>query len=311
MLRKSQISLTLATAGLVALAGCNSSSSGDGTGSLSLGISDGPVHDANKVCIAFTGVELKPKDGPSFVIDTGLQNINLLDFQGANAAPFVFSEPVDAGEYVWLRLLVNAARGGTGGTGNDTSTSNCQGDASYLATADGRVYNLYIPSGAQTGLKLINEIVVPNGGSADFTADIDLMQSLVEPMGLEPDLMFKPVVRLVDNLEVGTLTGTVTDSTEIPVSDSTACPAPSVYLFADGVTPNAITADGTDENDPIATAKVALQDNGGDPATWNYSIGFLIAGSYEAAFTCDGETFVPADGKPAEIGAGGVTTVDF
>lgn len=311
MLRKSQISLTFATAGLLALAGCSSSGSGDGTGSLSLGISDGPVHNANKVCIAFTGIEMKPKEGPPFVIDTGLQNINLLDFQGANAAPFILNEPVDAGVYVWTRLLVNADLGGTGGTGNDTTTSNCQGDASYLATEDGRVYNLYIPSGAQTGLKLINEIVVPNGGSADFTADIDLMQSLVQPMGLEPDLIFKPVVRLVDNLEVGTLTGMVADTTETPVSDSASCPAPSVYVFADGIEPNAITADGSDQNDPVATARVALQDNGVDPATWNYSVGFLITGSYEAAFTCDGETFVPVDGKPAEIDAGGVTRVDF
>ena len=34
-------------------------------------------------------------------------------------------------------------------------------------------------------------------------------------------------------------------------------------------------------------------------------------GDYEAAFTCDGETFVPPEGKPAMIVAQDVETVSF
>jgi hypothetical protein len=37
----------------------------------------------------------------------------------------------------------------------------------------------------------------------------------------------------------------------------------------------------------------------------------LLAGDYEVAFTCDGETFEPIDGKPATITAQQVTTVEF
>ena len=44
---------------------------------------------------------------------------------------------------------------------------------------------------------------------------------------------------------------------------------------------------------------------------WRYSVGFLLAGDYEAAFTCNGNDFIPLAGKPAGILVGEVTTVDF
>jgi hypothetical protein len=37
----------------------------------------------------------------------------------------------------------------------------------------------------------------------------------------------------------------------------------------------------------------------------------LLAGEYDVAFTCDGETFVPELGKPATIEVGGVEEVNF
>ena len=35
--------------------------------------------------------------------------------------------------------------------------------------------------------------------------------------------------------------------------------------------------------------------------SYHYSVGFLLAGHYEVAFTCDGETFDSAEVKPAEF----------
>jgi hypothetical protein len=51
--------------------------------------------------------------------------------------------------------------------------------------------------------------------------------------------------------------------------------------------------------------------NGDGSTSHHYEIGFLTAGNYEVAFTCDGENFEPAEGKPAEIASQQVTTVDF
>jgi hypothetical protein len=44
---------------------------------------------------------------------------------------------------------------------------------------------------------------------------------------------------------------------------------------------------------------------------YDYTVGFLLAGNYEVAFTCDGETFEPAAGKSAAITEQQLTTVDF
>ena len=292
----------IAATTLLALAGCGGSSDPvDQTGLLSLGISDGPI-DARKVCIAFTEVELKGKGAPIVVDLGGVQNINLLEFQGANAAPLLFNEELDAGEYQWLRLGINAESGEAGGTG-DPADNLCAGNVSYVTLNDGTTRNLYIPSGAESGLKLVNGITIPANATANYTAEIDLMLSMKDPIDLEADAKLRPTVRLVNNIDVGTLTGEVV----LPEGE---CETPSVYVFDEGVMPNPIaTGDTVDANDPIATAMVEERDNSVDPVTHDYTVGFLLTGNYVAAFTCDGETFEPADGKEANISAGNVTTV--
>ena len=300
--------VTLTAAGLLTLAGCGSSSdSGDETGFLSLGISDGPVHAAQKVCITFDEIEFKRNDDPPFVVELDpAEKVNLLDFQGANAAPILINQELPAGDYEWMRLGVDASLGSNGGVG-DTGGIMCDGEASYIVMDSESVHNLYVPSGAETGLKLVSGFTVPVNGSADFTAEFDLMKSLTQPPGLQSDVVLKPAIRLVNNVEVGTLTGEV--SAELASAE--AC-APSVYVFDDGVTPNAIdTGEVADPDDPIATAMVNEQANDDATTTYHYTVGYLLSGDFEVAFTCDGETFEPGGGKPAEILVQEVTTVDF
>lgn len=301
---------TVMASSLLIVAGCGGSGSGSGsdeTGFLSLGVSDGPVHEAAKVCITFDSIEFKPAGGgQSFTIELDPpEKINLLDFQGANAAPILENEELPAGDYEWVRLGVDASMGGNGGAG-DTGGDACDGDASYIVMAGGTVHNIFVPSGDQTGLKLVRGFTVPINGSIDATADWDLMRSMTAPPGLGPDVILKPTIRLVDNVEVGTLAGVVAHE----LAASADC-EPSVYVFDDGVTPNAIAEDGEDPDDPIATAMVHQQQNGDGTTTFHYEVGFLLAGSYEAAFTCDGGIFEPANGKPADVSAQQLTTVDF
>lgn len=295
-------------AGLLAIAGCGGSgSSGDATGFLSLGVSDGPIHDAEKVCITFDSLEFKPAgDEQSFTVELDPpEKVNLLDYQGANAAPILENEELPAGDYEWVRLGVDASMGSNGGAG-DTGGDACDGEASYIVMDGGTVHNVVVPSGDQTGLKLVSGLTVPINGSIDATAEWDLMKSMTDPPGLDPDVVLKPTIRLVNNVEVGTLAGVVSEE----LAGAAECEA-SVFLFDDGVTPNAISENGDDPDDPVATAMVHAQANNDGTTTYHYEIGFLLAGSYEAAFTCNGIDFEPADGKPAEISAQQTTTVDF
>lgn len=307
-----KITLTLLASTIVALSGCGGGGdNGDDNlqsyGFLSLGISDGPVHDAAKVCVSFIDIELKQMDGPSTVITLPEEEkINLLKFQGANAMPILTREQLPAGQYEWMRLGVDAVRGSNGGVGDTGDPDVCDGDASYIVMHDGAVYNLYVPSGENTGLKLVNGYTVPVNNQVNLTAEFDLGKSITAPPGQSPDMKLRPTIKLVNNNEVGTLTGQIANA----LAEAEAC-QPSVFVFSDGVTPNGIEDEVEDPDDPVATALVEAQDQADGTVQWHYTIGFLLAGDYEVAFTCDGEVFEPVDGKPATIAAGEVTTVDI
>ncbi len=305
--------MSILLAAVVAFAGCGGSGSGESatTGFLSLGVSDGPVHNALKVCITFNEIELKSASETTIITLEPPRKINLLNFQGANAAPLLIDEEVTAGDYQWMRLGIDAVRGTMGGAG-DTNGTDCDGQASYIIMESGSVHNLYVPSGANTGLKLVSGFTVPANGSPDFTAEFDLARSITAPPGLSPDVLLKPVIRLVNNVEVGTLTGRV--ATELATAEGCE---PSVYVFDDGIKPNPIGIDNdpesteTDPNDPVATAMVNEQTNNDGSVEWNYTIGFMLRDDYEAAFTCDGATFEPVDGNPVSIDVNVTTIVDF
>ena len=279
------------------ISGCGGSSSdATGMGRVSLGISDGPVHDATKVCVEFDEIEFKSGSETTVVTLDPPETINLLDFQGANAAPLLISQELPAGDYQWMRLGVNAERGGNGGLG-DMGDDCIQENGSYIVISD-LAYNLYVPSGENNGLKLVSGFTVPVNATANFTAEFDLMKSVTAPNGLSPDVLLRPTIRLVNNVEVGTLLGAVSNDLAMAVDCE-----PSVFVFDDGVMPNEI--DDMDD-DPVATAIASPGDS-----AYEYEVGYLLAGDYNVAFTCDGTDFVPSEGTPVSITAGAITQSDF
>ena len=311
-------------ASVAVLAGCGGSGSGETgtTGFLSLAVSDSPIHDAKKVCITFNAIELKSGSNTE-VLDLvndfgGAQTVNLLDFQGDDSTLILGNVEVLAGDYQWMRLDIDAVLGGDGGAdeNGDSGEDTCDGGGSYMVMTGGSVHNLYVPSSAQNGLKLVGGFTVPLNGAANFTAEWDLMKSITAPAGLAGDVVMKPVIRLVNNVEVGTLTGLVATDLATAISGTEAC-KPSVFVFNDGVTPNPDGIDddpnstAVDPDDAVATAMVAEQQNADGLMTWNYTVGFLLEGNYEAAFTCDGQSFEPVMGKEANITRNQTTTVDF
>ena len=319
----------LAATAVAILAGCSGSGSTSGgpqqpnTGFFNLSVSDSPIKDAEKVCIKFDGVELKRADEAA-PVDIDFDEpvvINLLANQGAVSETLVSAE-VDAGIYEWIRLKVDAARGNGAGIGDsDPMDPECidQENGSYLLTDMGGVFNIWVPSGDQTGLKLIKDITIPANSSGNYTAEWDLGMSFIAPPGLDTgeeigEAIMRPVIKVVANDEVGTLDGTVANALVTPnppdpaVCDTVDGLGPMVYVFDD----NEIPDDPVNGDDgslvPVATGLVD-QDMQGMPYT--YEIGFLLAGDYEVAFTCNGTDFIPGTGKFAEIFVGEVTTVDF
>lgn len=250
------------------LAACIDDEDDNAYGQMKLAVTDAPVDGATSVVVQFTGVELKPQSGVSTVIEFDQpRDIDLLALQGGGSELLLDGVTLPAGQYNWLRLMVNA---------EPTLMD------SYISFGDGSMYSLFIPSGAETGLKLINGFTVPAGGVADFTLDFDLRKSVHDP-GSEPnnvtgDYVLRPALRIVDNTQVGQISGTVANSLVTTNCD------PVVYVFAGAdVTPDDVDPI-ENELDPLTTAPVE-QDM--TSVEYRYTAAFLPAGDYTVSFTCD------------------------
>jgi hypothetical protein len=188
---------------------------------------------------------------------------------------------------------------------------------SYIVI-NGQECELNVPSGAQTGLKMIHPIDVPAAGSLALTVDFDLRQSVHAPPGqasgaCATGYVLRPTLRLVNDANVGAIDGTVSfEAGAVPLDCK-----PNVYLYEGAVTPDdmEVTTATSPDVDPYAVVGVDILDAS---TSGTYRAAFIPAGSYTAAFTCDDDTdddeslaFVPPEGVPVTVQNNLISTVNF
>ena len=268
------------TLAALVLTACGGGGGGTSTGTASLSLTDAPVDSAREVVVRFDGAEFQPAGGDRtmfYVSDTtgtcevvdvhdpvNPCEVNLMDYTGTDRVTLLDNVTLPAGQYSWIRLILNDNPG-------------------YITLLNDSQFDLRVPSGAETGLKLHNGFIVAADNHTDYTVDFDLRKSVHDPIG-QPEYILRPTLRLMDNSRVGTLSGTVHPS----YFEGGDCSG-AVYVF-DAATPN-VPDDEDGENggpDPITTALVP------DDGTYAYEVGFLTEGDYLVAFTCDA-----ADDDPA------------
>lgn len=272
-------------AGALVLAGCGGSSgSGDATGQVSFSMTDAPVDDVYQVVIAMTEFELKPADGEAFRVavipDDGqaYRALDLLAFTNGESALLIDGEEVPAGEYEWLRIYFDE-------------------DSSYVVENEGGgQYPLFIPSGAQTGYKLVSGFTVPVNDSVAYVLDFDVRKSLRLPPGLggpngeERTYLLKPTVRIMNAEETGGVEGTVADEL-LALNNAETCAGGDVVYAFEGHDVDPLAAEA-----PLVTDVVELNIETGAS---EYHLAYLLPGDYTLAFSCsasldDGETYPPA-----------------
>ena len=270
-------------------------------------MTDAPVDGVTEVWVEFTGVTLKPKNGAqvSYVFDTP-KSVDLKDLTDGKVQ-LILDETVTAGDYVWMKLDVNAD--------HDNVFD------SYVVDSTGQVEILVPPD----RLKLGNLFTVTAGGGVSFVIEWNLRMGLTNPLGL-PGYKLQPSLRITDMNAHGTIAGTVDANLLPPVdtnctSDQNTGAGNVVYIYQgfdvvpddhDGIAP-----------DPLTTADVRLDDQGNQ----SYMAPFLPPGEYTAAFTCQGADDIAPDpddpglpvddaiaftaGINATVTEGQTTTVDF
>ncbi|AWL13079.1 hypothetical protein HMF8227_02627 [Saliniradius amylolyticus] len=262
------------------------------TATFSLGVSDAPVDNASEVVVYFDGVELVPgedADGDPIEFDVTDDNgdprmIDLLTLQGQSFETIVSEEEIPAGTYGQLRLQVTSD--------------------SYIVMDQG-TFPLQVPSNE---LKL-DGFEAQAGVTAAFTVEFDLRKSLVKPGNNFDHIKLKPRgVRLVGNDSVGALEGTVAEALILDDSCSNKDDpmlGNVVYLYEGADLALSVLGDDADEPadaeevSPFTTAEVSFDEEG---QSYNYEVGFVPAGDYTVAFTCQAQLDEPESDENAEDG---------
>jgi hypothetical protein len=309
----------IALAILAACGGGGGSGSGS-SGTMNLSIADGPVDSADHVVIELTGVELQPSGGGktiTFNFPTPKQ-LDLMTLQNGNAATLLSGVSVPAGDYDWIRLLLNV--------GSDGAVT-----GSYIEIS-GAQYPLIVPSGAQTGLKLVQGFTMTANQVANFTIDFVLQQAITAPPGQQiggvQAYLLRPALRLIDNVQAGAISGTVALSTlqgHTPSClDSSGNPTTAhVYIFSGAsATLTDVQIDPTTGLPPAGHVNPVVT----PPITYSSSSQqyvhmqpFLLAGTYTLVVACGADdpstadtlAFVPAAGVTATVMANQTATVNF
>ncbi len=189
----------------LALLGCSSDSNkGSEFGRLSIQLTDAPFpHDlVAEANVTIFKIEARSKDegtdendAPYLLLMEEEMNVNLLDLTNGITTTLVDTE-VPVGSYDLFRVYVKGIN---------------------IVLTDGTVYDLKVPSGASSGIKVFVEpnIIVDGGLTADLLLDFDVSKSFVAKGNRKVEggitgFNFNPVIKASNLSTAGTLTGMIT-----------------------------------------------------------------------------------------------------
>lgn len=257
--------------------------------SFSLSVSDAPVDNLSEVVLCFNQIELKGNNGGAvFTVgnESGLianndlclgndgtvipntVGINLLQYTGSNSISLVDGITIDAGDYSQLRLIMS-----DGSYGIDAQTS--------------EKISVSVPSNE---LKL-DGFTATLGGAVDFTLEFDLNKAMTNPVGQAGYFLKPRGVRLVNNNDAGHVEGVVSESVLInnqctPLSDISESVV-SIYLYEGAdLALETLEDNGGNENANLPYTSAAVTFNS-ELTSYNFAIGFIKAGDYTIALSCD------------------------
>jgi hypothetical protein len=262
---------------------------------LNVSLTDAPMSRAGvqSVFITVTGVEVKPTNGPSKTLSLATPlTVDLLTLEGGNVASLVNGASVPAGSYEWIRLMLDTSAGKNYVLVCSDGTTTCASPDQVALT---------IPSGAQTGLKVVRGFTMPVNGAIHLVIDFNVNSSIV-PIPNSASWHMKPTLRVVETDTVGSIAGTISAATMATASfATTACSTstdpmnlPTVYVYATQSATTNVTPDdifNTDPAQPVQPIVTQVTTYNAADGSASFDIQWLASDSgynnYTVAFTCD------------------------
>jgi hypothetical protein len=197
--------------------GGGGSSDGVGTGTVSVGLTDSSTGKYLAIYVTIDEVQVNKNDSSSNgnsgwkTVATPMKTYNLLKL--VNGVTEILGEDeLEAGTYQQIRLIIGKSA---------ESENNIKGEphpyANYVVLTDNSYVELKIPSGYQTGIKLVHNFEVEEGSFVELVLDFEACKSVVET-GSEKYIL-KPTIKVIEMANKFSVFGEVTDiDTESPIT---------------------------------------------------------------------------------------------
>lgn len=174
-------------------------SSPDGTGTLSISLTDAPAA-YDSVIIHFSKISAHiDSDWVHVMIEP--KRVNLLEWTNGKTL-LMGSANIPAGKYTQIRVIVDSA----------------------FIGVNGKVHDLDVPSGMKTGLKLGPQFTIEEGSTYQMVMDFDAARSIVRmgPKHRPHGYKLKPRVRIMTMAVSGSISGKVVNFDAYPVAHALA-----------------------------------------------------------------------------------------
>lgn len=187
---------------------------GGDAGRLSLGLTDKPTDDYQAVYVTIKEVAVHAADDPEdswTTVASPNKTYNLMALANGVRAKLGIAS-LDAGHYTQLRLII-----GEDSDGGVNILGNVHPSANYVIDADDGTHDLKVPSGLQTGVKLVQGFDINENSTTELTFDFDASRSVVVA-GKSEKYLLKPTIQVIDTEVATVINGIVTHVDDGPLA---------------------------------------------------------------------------------------------
>ncbi len=211
-----KVFVALALFGAALLAGCGGGGGSEGgvTGKLSLSLTDAAVDGLKAVYVTIDRVQvhLGGSEGQPgnwrTVSDVGNgRTYNLLELVNGVRTELGLTD-LEAGRYTQMRLILGRVP-----DGGVNVLSRRHPFANYVITAEDAVHELKVPSGSQTGIKIVHGFTIEENETTELVLDFDAARSVVRA-GASGNWLLKPTIKVLELLDYAIVRGVVTGGSE-------------------------------------------------------------------------------------------------
>jgi hypothetical protein len=180
------------------------------TGTLSVGLTDASTDAYKAVYVTISEIQVHMSGDVWKVIGAPNKTYNLLDLVNGVREELGITE-LNAGDYTQMRLII-----GETPDGGINILSKQHPFANYVIDLDDKEHELKVPSGFETGVKIVQGFTINASQTTELILDFSASESVVVA-GKSGKWLLKPTIKVLNTQEYSIISGRVDDSVGKPL----------------------------------------------------------------------------------------------